>query len=162
MLDFPATVPPHLLSKNRQTSKKEAQTKASIESARLCQCQQTLRKNRQKQKKNPPLGVTISNKSHDQRSATHCLIFNFTILLNTRAVCTWCEIRTSELHACECFCYALFSRKSYEKSYETRAIRKRKKDKRYRDGSLHGLFLKTDFKRRMTKFNECVLSELKN
>ena len=37
---------------------------------------------------------------------------------------------------------ALFSRKSYEKSYETSAIRKRKKDKSYRDGSLHGLFLK--------------------
>ena len=49
MLDFPATVPPHLLLKNRRTSGKETQTKASIESARLGRYQQTLRKNRQKQ-----------------------------------------------------------------------------------------------------------------
>ena len=99
MLDFPATVQLHLLSKSRRTSEKEAQTKASIESARLGRYQQTLRKN----KKTASLGATISNKSHDQRSATHCLIFNFTILLNTRALCTWREIRTFELHACGCF-----------------------------------------------------------
>ena len=62
-----------------------------------------------KNKTTAPLGATISNKSHDQRSATHCLIFNFTILLNTLAVCTWREIRTFELHACGCFFGMLYS-----------------------------------------------------
>ena len=127
MLNFPATVPPHLLSKNRPTREKEAQTKASIENAQLGWYQQTLCKNRQKQKKNAPLGATISNKSHDQRSATHCLIFNFTILLNTRAVCTWREIRTFELHVRGCFLSCFISVENFMTNLVRQADPKTKK-----------------------------------
>ena len=99
MLNFPATVPRHLLSKNRRTSENEAQTKHPLKvhvwAGISRHCAKT-----GKNKRTAPLGATISNKSHDQRSAAH---LNFTILLNTRAVCTWREVRTFELHTCGCF-----------------------------------------------------------
>ena len=105
MLNFPATVPRHLLSKNRRTSENEAQTKHPLKvhvwAGISRHCAKT-----GKNKRTAPLGATISNKSHDQRSAAH---FNFTILLNTRAVCTWREVRTFELHTCGCVFVMLYS-----------------------------------------------------